>query len=103
SAWGAVSGTLFGAGISGRDWKDGAAIAGLVGFNAGMVVTGALSVAGYVPSYRSLGYLAGTAIASVVYVFYLFSDSDPKHGLIANAAGGVAGLCLAAALTADMK
>src|SRR6185436_4428417 len=99
SAWGAVSGTLFGAGISGRDWKDGAAIAGLVGFNAGMVVTGALSVAGYVPSYRSLsymwlGYLAGTAIASVVYVFYLFSDSDPKHGLIANAAGGVAGLGL---------
>jgi hypothetical protein len=107
AGWGALTGTFFGAGVSGRDWKDAASIAGLVGYNAGIAATGVLSTF-YVPSYNTLkymwlGYLAGTAAASVVYVFYLFSDSDPKHGLIANAAGGLAGLGLAAALTADMK
>lgn len=105
AGWGAVTGTLFGAGVSGRDWKDAASIAGLVGYNVGIAATGILSTF-YVPSYDTikymwLGYVAGTAAASLVYVFYAFSDSDPKTGLIANAAGGVAGLGLAAALTAN--
>jgi hypothetical protein len=107
AGWGTIAGTLFGAGVSGKDWKDGASVAGLVGYNAGILVTGALSAV-YVPSWRTqgamwLGDLAGTALGSVVYVFYLFSDDDPKHGLIANSIGGLAGLGLSAALTADWK
>lgn len=82
AAWGAISGTLFGAGVSGRDWKDGASIAGLIGFNVGMLGTAALSTV-YVPSYNSqkwmwIGHLAGTVAGSVVYIAYLFSDDDPN-------------------------
>ncbi len=107
AGWGALSGSLLGAGLSGRDWKDGASIAGIIGYNAGILATGALSIR-YVPSWQTqkymwLGFLGGTAAASIVYVFYLFSDSDPKHGLIANSVGGLAGVGLAAALTANMK
>ena len=91
AGWGALSGMMFGAGVSGRDWKDGASIAGLIGYNAGIGISGVLSTV-YVPSWSSqkymwLGFLAGTAVASVVYVGYLFSDADPKHGLIANSVG----------------
>jgi hypothetical protein len=107
AGWGAISGSLFGAGVSGRDWKDGASVAGLVGYNAGILVGGALSI-NYVPSWRTQkymwgGYALGTAGASVVYIAYLFSDADPKHGLIANSLGGLAGVGIAAALTANMK
>ncbi len=107
AGWGAIAGTEFGIGVSGRDWKDGASIGGIIGYNAGIAATGALSTV-YVPSYETqkymwLGFLGGTAVSSVVYVFYLFSDSDPKHGLIANSVGGLAGLGLAAAFTANYK
>jgi hypothetical protein len=107
SAWGAISGTLFGAGIVGGDWKDGASIWGLVGYNAGVVATGALSTV-YTPSYNStkwmwIGYTAGTAAGFIVYPFYLFSDSPVRHGLVANALGGLAGIGIAAAFTAQMS
>ena len=38
SGWGGITGTLMGAGIANRhgDWKDGATIGGLVGYNAGL-------------------------------------------------------------------
>jgi len=103
SAWGALSGTMFGAGVGSGDWKDGASIAGLIGYNAGVAAGGGLSAIGYVPSYRAqqymwLGYLAGTVATSLVYLFYIGSDSDARHGLIANAAGGLAGVGLAGAL-----
>jgi len=106
SAWGAIAGTMLGAGASTGDWKDAASIVGFVGYNAGIAATGALSTF-YVPSYNSLkymwlGYVAGTALSSVVYFFYLSSDANPRHGLIANAAGGLAGLGLAAVLAADV-
>jgi hypothetical protein len=109
AGWGAIAGTLFGAGVtkSGGDWKDGASVAGFVGFNAGILATGALSTA-WTPSWKTqkymwLGELAGTAAASVVYIFYLFSDAPPWHGLIANSLGGLAGVGIAGALTYDMK
>ena len=108
SGWGALSGAMLGAGASGGGgaWKDGAMIGGLIGYNAGILAAGALSVA-YVPSWQTqkymwIGYAAGTAATSIVYAFYLFSDADPKHGLIANSLGGLAGVAVAAALTANM-
>ncbi len=50
-----------------------------------------------------LGYLLGTAGASLVYLFYIGTNDDPRHGMIANGIGGLAGVGVAAALTADMK
>ena len=109
AAWGAISGTLFGAGVTktGGDWKDPGSVVGFVGFNAGIAATGALSTF-YTPSWQSqkymwLGYAAGTVAASVVYIFYAFSDAPVWHGLIANSLGGLAGVGIAAAVTADLK
>ncbi len=106
SAWGALTGTMFGAGIGTGDWKDAASIVGLLGYNAGIAATGALSTI-YVPSYDALeymwwGYLGGAALSSVVYFFYIGSDADPRHGLIANAAGGLAGLGLGAVFASNL-
>ena len=39
----------------------------------------------------------------IVFPLYLFSDSDPQHGFIGPALGGLAGVGLAGALTWDMK
>jgi hypothetical protein len=108
AAWGAISGSLFGAGVGTGDWKDGASTVGLAGYNLGILTMGAISIAGYVPSWKTqqsmwLGYVAGTAAASVVYLFYIGSDSDPRHGLIANSLGGLAGVGVAWALTGNMK
>ena len=50
-----------------------------------------------------VGYGAGTAAGFLVYPFYLFSDADVKHGLVANAIGGVAGAALAGVLTWNFK
>ncbi len=106
AGWGAVTGALFGAGIVGSEWKDGASVAGLIGYNAGILATGALSTV-YTPSWNAqkwmwIGYGAGVAAGLVVYPFYLASDAPVRHGLVANAIGGVAGLALAAAFTAGM-
>jgi hypothetical protein len=106
AAWGSITGTLFGAGLTARngDWKDGASIAGLVGFNAGILATGALSLV-YTPSWTTqkwmwLGYGGGVAATSLVYLVYLATGTNASNGLIANAAGGLGGLTLAAVLTA---
>jgi hypothetical protein len=110
AGWGAISGTLLGAGIeNGPDWKDGGSIAGLIGFNGGLVATGAISQV-YTPSWYTqkwmwLGYLIGTAGGSVIYPFYLLDPNakqDIHHGLIANSLGGVAGVALAGALTSGV-
>ncbi len=107
AGWGAASGVMFGAGAVGGDWKDGAAIWGFVGMNAGIVGTGALSMV-YTPSYNAqkwmwIGYAAGTAAGCIVYPFYLASDANPRHGLIANALGGLAGVGLAAVFAGQMS
>jgi hypothetical protein len=108
AGWGAISGSFIGGGAASSSFGDGASIGGLVGYNAGIVVNGAISSLGYVPSWRSqqgmwLGYLLGTAGASLVYLFYIGSTNDPRHGMIANGIGGLAGVGVAAALTANMK
>jgi hypothetical protein len=106
AGWGAITGILFGAGVVGGDWKDGAAVWGFAGYNAGILATGALSTV-YVPSWQTLKYmwlgeLLGTLATTPVYFFYIGSTADPRHGLIANAVGGLAGIGLAAAFTANM-
>ncbi len=108
AAWGTVSSTLFGAGItkSGGDWKDTGSVFGFVGFNAGIAAAGAISTF-FVPSDAALenmwaGYTIGTVGASVIYVAYLFSDAPVWHGLIANGLGGLAGLSIAGILSANM-
>jgi hypothetical protein len=108
AAWGTVSSTLFGAGITkrGGDWKDTGSVLGFIGFNAGIAATGAISTF-YVPSDAALenmwaGYTIGTVGASVVYLFYIGSDAPVWHGLIANSLGGLAGLSIAAVLSANL-
>jgi hypothetical protein len=106
AGWGAITGILFGSGVVSGDWKDGAAVWGFAGYNAGILATGVLSTV-YVPSWQTIKYmwlgdLLGTLATTPVYLFYIGSSADPRHGLIANAVGGLAGIGLAAALTANM-
>lgn len=49
-----------------------------------------------------LGDVLGTVATTPVYLFYIGSKADPRHGLIANALGGLAGLAVAAAFTGSM-
>lgn len=107
AGWGAITGIMFGSGVVNGDWKDGAAVWGFAGYNAGILATGAVSTF-YVPSWQSLKYmwlgdLLGTLATTPVYLFYIGSDAEPRHGLIANAVGGLAGLGIAAALTGNMS
>ncbi len=108
AGWGALTGIMFGSGVvsDGKDAGSGAAVWGFAGYNAGIVIAGAVSTV-YVPSWQSIKYMwlgevAGTLATTPVYLFYIGSSADPRHGLIANAVGGLAGLGLAAALTANM-
>jgi hypothetical protein len=107
AGWGSIAGILFGSGVVGGDWKDGAATWGFVGYNAGLATAGALSTV-YVPSWQTikymwLGELLGTIATTPVYFFYIGNSAEPRHGLIANAVGGLAGIGIAAALTANMS
>jgi hypothetical protein len=106
AGWGAMAGVLFGAGVVDGDWKDGSAVWGFAGYNAGILATGILSTV-YTPSWQSMKYMwlgdvVGTVATTPVYLFYIGSSADPRHGLIVNALGGVVGLSVAAALTANM-
>jgi hypothetical protein len=107
AGWGAITGILFGSGVVGGDWKDGAAVWGFAGYNTGILATVALSTM-YVPSWQTIramwiGDVLGMLATTPVYFFYIGSDADPRHGLIANAVGGLGGLALAAVLTANAQ
>ncbi len=114
AGWGAIAGAVFGAGITPTpnppatvsDWKDGAAVWGFAGYNVGMVATGILSTL-YTPSWQTLKYMwigdtLGMLATTPVYLFYIGSSADPRHGLIVNSLGGLAGIAVAAAFTANM-
>jgi hypothetical protein len=108
AGWGAIAGILFGAGVVSYkdDWADGAAVWGFAGYNAGILATGLTSIF-YVPSWQSLKYmwigdLVGAVATTPVYFFYINSSADPRHGMIAQSVGSLAGLGLAAALTANL-
>jgi hypothetical protein len=50
------------------------------------------------------GYAIGALAGCIVYPFYLANpEADPRHGLVANAVGGLAGLVVGAALTYNSK
>jgi hypothetical protein len=113
AGFGSIFGILFGAGVASGDPNNpgtaaanGAAVWGFAGYNAGIAATGALSTV-YTPSFETqkymwLGDLIGTVATTPVYLFYIGSSADPRHGLIVNALGGLAGIGIAAALTANM-
>lgn len=110
ATFGAISGTAIGAGVSSSsDWKDGGSIAGLVGYNVGIVGMGALSLAWtptwHTQKYMWLGYGVGTVASMAVYLPYAFiDDGQPRRGLIVNGVGalaGAAGFAVAAALIND--
>jgi hypothetical protein len=107
AGWGSMAGILLGAGAvsADHDWANGAAVGGFIGYNAGIVATGAISTV-YTPSWQTLKYmwfgdLIGTVATTPVYLFYI-GGGDARHGMIANAVGGLAGLGIAAALTGNM-
>jgi hypothetical protein len=107
SAWGAISGTLFGTAISGKDWKDGASVVGLIGYNAGILGGGALSII-HTPSWRAqqymwMGYGLGTLAGCLVFPAYLFVEGDAKRGFIGPALGGLAGAAIAGAFSYGLK
>jgi hypothetical protein len=104
AGFGTAFGVLFGTGVASAN---GAAAWGFAGYNAGIVATGILATQ-WVPSWTTLKYMwigdvLGTLATTPVYLFYIGSSSDPRHGLIANALGGVAGLAVAGAITAYWK
>ena len=88
AAWGTVSGTLLGVGFSGRDWKDGAAIAGLIGYNVGVAAGGIVSTQ-WTPSWHTqqtmwIGYALGAGAGALVFPAYLFCDDcNAKGGFVA--------------------
>jgi hypothetical protein len=107
AGWGAIAGILFGAGVVNGDWKDGSAVWGFGGYNAGILATGILSTV-YTPSWQTLKYMwigdaLGTLATTPVYLFYIGSSAEPRHGLIVNALGGLVGLGVAAAFTGNMS
>jgi hypothetical protein len=106
AAWGTLAGIMFGAGVVTADsnWTSGAASWGFAGYNVGMLGAGAVATL-YTPSWTSLKYMwagdmLGTLATTPVYLFYIGSSAPARHGLIANALGGLAGLAIGAALSA---
>lgn len=122
-----IGGSKDGIGESEKSSGDGAAAGALLGANIGIGAGAAAVIAGYKPSWQAqkwmwLGYGVGAAVPSFLYFFYIGSSNscdpnagsaaflacrnnykDPKHGLIGNALGGIAGLTLTALLTANMS
>jgi hypothetical protein len=104
AGFGTAFGVLLGTGI---DSANGAAAWGFAGYNAGILATGIVATQ-WVPSWQTLKYMwlgdvLGTLATTPVYLFYIGSSADPRHGLIANALGGAAGLAIATALTANLR
>lgn len=108
AGWGTLFGGMLGAGMA-SDVKysgNGAAIGGFISYNAGIAATGLIGI-GYTPSWETLKYMwlgdiLGTVATAPVYLFYI-GGGEAQHGLIANAIGGLAGLGIAALLTANLQ
>jgi len=92
ATWGTLVGASFGYGVSPAgvgygESNDSGAIGGLVGFNAGMLATAALSLA-FVPTWRQItgmwtGAGIGAAASVPVFLFYAGESTPPaKRGLV---------------------
>jgi hypothetical protein len=107
-AWGTVIGSMFGYGGSNGDFgqaNDSTSLGGLVGFNAGLVGAGALSMV-WVPTYKSLawmwtGFGAGVAVSLPIYLFYAGGDHETRRGLIFQGTAGTLGLLAGAVFSLD--
>jgi hypothetical protein len=90
--WGTLAGSMFGYGASAKGVgygkaNDSASLGGLIGFNAGLVVSAALSTF-YYPTYGELGWMwigggIGAAASLPVFLFYAEDDGPPaKRGFL---------------------
>lgn len=98
--WGSAIGSMFGYGASKGDSygdrNDALTLGNLIGFNAGMIATGALSAA-WLPGYKQLTYMwagAGVGFAATlpIYLLYAGSDNPARRGLIAQGIGTTLGI-----------
>jgi hypothetical protein len=108
AAWGAMTGALFGAGVTGGPWAAGSSLWGTIGMNGGAAIAATVAASAGAPSFRTQkymwgGYGVGAALSSLVYIAYAFSDDDPRAGLVTNALGGVAGLAVGAVMGAGLE
>lgn len=100
--WGSLIGSAIGLGASQEgvgfsEANDTMALGGLIGFNAGLLVTMGLSTA-FVPSPQQLSWMwfgagVGAAASLPVYLFYLGDDAPPaKRGLLFSATATTLGI-----------
>jgi hypothetical protein len=99
--WGYLVGSAFGLGASQvgvgfSQANDSMALGGLIGFNAGLVVTMGLSTE-FVPTLGQLsGMWAGAGIGALVslpvYLFYLGPGAHPQRGLVFSATATTLGI-----------
>ena len=105
---GAGIGTMFGYGSTSKDQgyglsNDGASLGGLIGYNAGIVGSAALSTV-WIPTYKNTAFMWGGAAVGFlattpVYLFYAGSDSPAKRGLIVQGVGTTLGIVAGAMFT----
>ena len=110
--FGTVVGSLLGYGASsaGSEFgaaNDAASLGGLVGYNVGLVGAAALSTV-WVPTYESLswmwiGFGAGLAVSSPVYLFYAGGDHEWRRGMIVQGTVATLGLAAGAIFTIDSR
>jgi hypothetical protein len=109
-AWGTVIGSMFGYGGSNGDFGDAndvTSLGGLIGYNAGLVGAGALSMV-WVPTYKSIawmwtGFGAGIAVSLPIYLFYAGGNHEARRGLIFQGTAGTLGLLAGAVFSLDSQ
>jgi hypothetical protein len=98
--WGSAIGSMMGYGASTGatygDRNDGLTLGNLIGFNVGMVATGALSTA-WLPGYKQMTFMwigAGVGFGATlpIYLLYAGSDRPARRGLIAQGIGTAIGI-----------
>lgn len=111
--WGSAIGSMFGYGASSAGVgyglaNDKAALGGLIGYNVGLVATGALSAV-YIPTTSSLTWMwagagIGFAASLPVFLFYAGDDGPPaKRGLIFSGTATTLGIAAGAVFTAGSR
>jgi hypothetical protein len=109
--WGAGIGSMFGYGSATGDGygdnNDSASLGGLIGYNVGLAAAAGVSSV-WVPTYKQLAWMwmgagAGFAATLPVYLFYIGSDHDARHGLIVQGVGTTLGIVAGAAFTWNDK
>ncbi len=106
--WGAGIGSMFGYGSTGKDRgyglsNDKASLGGLIGYNAGIIGSAALSAV-WVPTYKNTAFMwagaaAGFVATTPVYLFYAGSEAPAKRGLILQGVGTTLGIVAGAMFT----